>query len=94
MRAYEQLCDVPDTRCAEFRADFWMVARRSLDAWHWRLFVLHFILGLEWRACLLPLRTDRGNFFHGVYRVEARLGRVFRELRPYSLFPVGNYFNN
>ncbi len=36
---------------------------------------------------------DRGNFFHAVYRIEQKLGRVFRELEPYSLFPVDDYFH-
>ncbi len=36
---------------------------------------------------------DRGNFFHAVYRIEQKLGRVFRELEPYSLFPVNEYFH-
>ena len=25
---------------------------------------------------------DRGNFFHSVYRIEQKLGKVFRELHP------------
>jgi hypothetical protein len=36
---------------------------------------------------------DRGNFFHAVYRIEQKLGRVFRELEPYALFPVNEYFH-
>ncbi|MCC6342243.1 MAG: hypothetical protein IT166_08595 [Bryobacterales bacterium] len=35
---------------------------------------------------------DRGNFFHAVYRIEQTLGRTFRELRPYALFPLDEYF--
>jgi hypothetical protein len=36
---------------------------------------------------------DRGNFFHAVYRIEQKLGKVFRELEPYPLFPLSDYFN-
>ena len=36
---------------------------------------------------------DRGNFFHAVYRIEQKLGRIFRELEPYPLFPVDDYFH-
>jgi hypothetical protein len=36
---------------------------------------------------------DRGNFFHSVYRIQQKLGRVFRELEPYGLFPVDDYFH-
>jgi hypothetical protein len=35
---------------------------------------------------------DRGDFFHAVYRIEQRLGRVFAELQPYPLFPLNEYF--
>jgi hypothetical protein len=76
----------------EFCADFELLARRYLDAWHWRLFRLHFVRGLEWRECAARLGVDRGNFFHGVYRVEMALGRIFAEVRPYGLFPVDAYF--
>ena len=35
---------------------------------------------------------DRGTFFHSVYRIEHKLGRVFAELEPYALFPLDEYF--
>jgi hypothetical protein len=39
------------------------------------------------------LNIDRGTFFHTVYRIEQKLGRAFRELEPYSLFPLDEYFH-
>jgi hypothetical protein len=33
-----------------------------------------------WKLCCRQLGTDRGNFFHAVYRIEQKLGRVFAEL--------------
>ena len=36
---------------------------------------------------------DRGDFFHAVDRIEQKLGRVFRQLEPYALFPVDDYFH-
>ena len=36
---------------------------------------------------------DRGTFFHEIYRITERLGRVFRELQPYPLFPLDEYFH-
>jgi hypothetical protein len=80
-------------KSAEYCADFELVARRHLDPWHHRVFRLHFIRGLDWRECCPIIRTDRGNFYHAIYRIEERLGRVFRELKPYSLFPLDEYFN-
>jgi hypothetical protein len=38
------------------------------------------------------LQMDRGTFFHSIYRIEQRLGRVFAELQPYALYPLSEYF--
>jgi hypothetical protein len=50
------------------------------------------MLGADWKLCSRKLGIDRGNFFHAIYRIEQKLGRVFRELQPYPLFPVDEYF--
>src|SRR5262249_4290278 len=65
----------------------------TLDDFEHRLFRYHFLLGADWKLCTRKLRIDRGNFFHAVYRIEQKLGRVFRELEPYPLFPIDEYFN-
>lgn len=77
----------------EFIADFCLVARRALSEEEHRLFRYHFLLGADWKLCSRKLGMDRGTFFHAVYRVEQKLGRVFRELEPYPLFPLDEYFN-
>lgn len=77
----------------EFIADFQLIARRYLDESEHRLFRIHFLLGADWKLCARRLAMDRGNFFHAVYRIEQKLGRIFRELEPYSLFPLDEYFN-
>lgn len=77
----------------EYIADFCLVARRALSAQEHQLFRYHFLLGADWKLCTRRLHVDRGNFFHSVYRIEQRLGRVFRELEPYALFPLDEYFN-
>ena len=74
-------------------ADFCLVSRRSLTEAEHRLFRYHFLLGADWTLCARKLSMSRGNFFHGVYRIEQKLGRVFRELQPYPLFPLDDYFN-
>ncbi len=76
----------------EYIADFCLVARRTLDEFENRLFRYHFLLGADWKLCTRRLGMDRGNFFHAVYRIEQKLGRVFREIEPYSLFPLDEYF--
>ena len=35
---------------------------------------------------------ERGDFFHEVYKIQEKLGRVMRELQPYALFPLDEYF--
>ena len=52
----------------------------------------HFLLGGDWRICCRRLNLDRGNFYHAVYRVEQKLGYVFRSVEPYALFPLDEYF--
>jgi hypothetical protein len=74
-------------------ADFVLIARRTLSEFEYRLFRYHFLLGADWKLCSRRLGIDRGNFFHAVYRIEQKLGRVFRELEPYSLFPLDEYFH-
>jgi hypothetical protein len=77
----------------EYIADFCLVARRTLSEEEHRLFRYHFLLGADRKLCTRKLGMDRGNFFHAVYRIEQKLGRVFRELEPYPLFPLDDYFH-
>lgn len=73
-------------------ADFFLVTRRELNDFEFRLFRFHFLLGADWKLCSRRLGLDRGQFFHAVYRIEQKLGRIFRELQPYALFPIDEYF--
>lgn len=76
----------------EFMADFEIVARRNLDAMHYKLFRYHFLLGADWKLCTRRLGISRGNFFHAVYRIEEKLGYTFANLEPYALYPPRDYF--
>ncbi len=77
----------------EFAADFILVSERSLDEFEYKIFRYHFLLGADWRLCCRRLGVDRGTFFHSVYRIQQRLGRVLRELKPYALYPLEDYFH-
>jgi hypothetical protein len=77
----------------EYMADFVIVSRRTLEALEYRVFQAHFILGADFKLCCRQLKIDRGTFFHIVYTVEERLGRVFAELTPYALYPIAEYFS-
>ena len=76
----------------DFIADFFLVSKRTLDDFEYRIFRFHFLLGADWRLCCRRLEMDRGNFFHAVYRIQQKLGRIFRELEPFALFPLDEYF--
>jgi hypothetical protein len=76
----------------EYMADFCRIAERSLNESEYRIFRFHFLLGADWKLCCRRLQMDRGSFFHEVYRIQQKLGRVFRELQPYALFPLDEYF--
>ena len=77
----------------EFMADFCLVSRRALDDFEYKIFRYHYLLGADWRLCCRQLKMDRGDFFHTLYRIEAKLGRIYAELEPYPLYPLREYFN-
>ena len=70
-----------------------LISRRILTPEEYRIFNYHFLLGADWKLCCLRLKVDRGTFFHALYRIEQTLGRTFRELQPYGLYPLDEYFN-
>jgi hypothetical protein len=76
----------------DYVADFCLVSRRYLDDFEYKVFRFHFLLGADWKLCCRQMKIDRGTFFHAVYRIQQKLGRVFRDLEPYSLFPLDEYF--
>ena len=76
----------------EYCADLYLIARRTLSGWEWNLFRWHLLAQMTWQECCPRLRIDRGNFFHAVYRVEAKLGLAFLETRPYAIYPFAEYF--
>jgi hypothetical protein len=77
----------------EYIADFCLISRRTLSDYEYTLFKFHYLLGADWKLCCRKMNIDRGAFFHEAYRVEQKLGRTFRELQPYALFPLDEYFN-
>jgi hypothetical protein len=95
-------------RNEEFLADFQLVAFRALNGGRtkeqlaqegcppsrrWQLFVLHLLLGAQWRICCRRFGMERGEFFHEIYRIEAILGLAFADTEPHALFPIDEYFS-
>lgn len=78
----------------DFGADFILTTKRTLNEEEYRIFRYHHLLGANWKLCCRRLKMDRGLFFHSIYRIQERLGRVFAEMEPYSLFPPDAYFTH
>ncbi|MGH9721928.1 MAG: hypothetical protein ACRD8O_17110 [Bryobacteraceae bacterium] len=76
----------------EYLADFCLISKRVLNDEEYRVFRFRYLLGADWKLCCRALNLDRGNFFHFIYGVQQKLGRAFRELEPYGLFPLDEYF--
>jgi hypothetical protein len=77
----------------EYVADFLALTKRSLNEEEYRIFRMHYLLGANWRMCCQRLSVDKGQFFHIVYRIEQKVGRVFKETQPYALYPVDEYYS-
>lgn len=78
----------------EYCADFLLISKRTLTQEEHKVFTFHYLLGADWKLCCARLNIDRGQFFHCLYRIEQRLGKTFRELTPYALFPLSEYFHS
>ncbi len=80
-------------RNEEYIADFELTSRRSLNEEEYGVFKWHFLYGADWKLCIDKIGVDKGTFFHRVYLLQEKLGRVFREMQPYALFPLDEYFS-
>lgn len=76
----------------EFIADFYLLTRRTLDDFEFKIFRYTFLLGADWQFCAARLNIDKGNFFHMLYRIEEKLGRAYSSVEPYPLYPLDEYF--
>jgi hypothetical protein len=76
----------------EFIADFWITTKRSLSEFEFHLFYHHFILEEDYNKCCLLFDINKGKFFNTIYSMEQKLGRIYKELRPYALYPIYEYY--
>lgn len=76
----------------EFVADLEILAKRVLAPTDFRVWRLYHCYGAQYREACALLDMDKGTFFHAVYRVENQVGRAAREVRPYALFPIADYY--
>lgn len=76
----------------EFIADFELISRRTLDKQEYEAFKWHYLYGADFKACTTKMGIDKGTFYHLIYQIQEKLGRVFREMQPHALFPLDVYF--
>ena len=76
----------------EFVADLEILARRVLSLDEWLVWRAYHCSGAPYTWCCERFGLNKGVFFHLVYRIESRVGRAARELRPYALFPIADYY--
>jgi hypothetical protein len=76
----------------EFAADFCLVTRRVLTEDEYTLFRFTYLLGADWQLLATRFSLERGEYYHTLYRIQEKLGRVFAEVKPYALYPVDEYF--
>ncbi len=80
----------------EFAADFVLTSRRTLNTLDepglLDIFELHIVKGADLDVCSRKLKIPRPILLCAVRRMESFLGKTFRELRPYPLFPLYEYF--
>ncbi len=77
----------------EYIADFEIIARRTLDPWHYRFFRYHHVLGADVALCARRLGVSRAAAYHALYHVESLLGLAYVTTQPYALYPLEDYFN-
>jgi|SRR5579871_3481771 len=76
----------------EYIADFYLTCKRTLTASEWHTFRVAYLSGVPWSVCHKRLNMLRTNFMQACYRLEAKLGRAFRETEPFGLYPLNEYF--
>jgi hypothetical protein len=76
----------------EYIADFTLISRRVLSDSERQVFAEYFLFRRDLNRCCQFLRIDQRDFVSAVRRIEEKCGRAFRETRPYSLFPISEYF--
>jgi hypothetical protein len=78
-------------RNEDYCADFQAAGRRSLNAELYRVFRFYHLLGASAELVARRLDVSRAEVFRLVARVESVAGREIATLRPYSLYPPGEY---
>jgi hypothetical protein len=80
----------------EYMADLETTARRALESCNplwWAVWLSHYLQNQPWKTAIWSVgrkvgrRIDRAEFFAAAYIIEERLGRLWMELQPHSMWP-------
>ena len=77
----------------DFVADVHLAAKRTLTAEDFKLFRYRYCLGADARLCARQLGMTPESCVQRLQAIEARLGQAFRNMRPYALYPLDQYFH-
>lgn len=78
----------------EYCADFLLLARRVLPETEHMLFRLRYLANAPWQVVAEKLGYNAGRYWHEMYRMQARFGQALRDVRPFPLYPVQEYFGS
>jgi len=76
----------------EYAADFELTSKRTLSPEEWPIFRAHFLLQEPIEMCSRRFSMPAIELCARLRRIESKLGRAFRDLKPHPLFPLWRYF--
>lgn len=76
----------------EYVADVVSTAERALQPDQRELFRLHYLMRADTGFCARKLGTSEGGIKWSLWRIRETLGREFRTMQPYPLYPLAEYF--
>jgi hypothetical protein len=79
-------------RAEDFRCDFECIAKRALTLRQHVIFKRHFLGSESGTEVAKRLSITTAAFAYEVEEIEQRLGRAYRDTKPYALHPLWKYF--
>lgn len=80
-------------RNEEYCADFALVSKRYLNEKEYKLFRYHVMLGADAKLIARREQVPEWAVQAAISSMEAKLGAAYSSVRPYTLFPLDEYFS-
>lgn len=80
----------------EFLADYICIAKRTLgpESFDYKIFKFRYLLGADASLIQRRMKITGEQYRNTDARIIEKLGRAFRDTKPYSLFPLDEYFSS